>query len=361
MFLPAGKRGRRNSLYCPMPAIVLGAMLICASRAQSTELRLLFRDETGAPVRVSKAELLLVAWGTTDRIELKTNETSLLLLLDPEWLRSRWPDPFQEQEKVYLYLQAPGYVAMRSDSFLWLGAHGDPFGDMVESVKLSFPGGRRATLQPGDNALLEVIFRKPVPRYLRILDDDRNLISGVRVSSYMFWSRSNHCGVPSGADRLQRSLSDGEGRVQLPDGDFEYMLELEKDFYYPRAQGGSYHVTPDIPRLFLNLEAEETTIIMHRLELRPLEMRVTRNGEPVAGLMLCGMLAGCPCGACSGGVARGRSGPDPTSDREGNLLIPEFYSEEWERVYFLDKDGKILWEADPQKWPKTGTIHVELK
>ncbi len=90
-------------------------------------------------------------------------------------------------------------------------------------------------------------------------------------------------------------------------------------------------------------------------------MQVTRNGEPAAGLRLIGRLAGCPCGACSGGVSRGRESSEPASNREGILVIPDFYPEEWDSVYFLDKDEKIIWEADPRKWSKTGIIRVELK
>jgi hypothetical protein len=110
------------------------------------------------------------------------------------------------------------------------------------------------------------------------------------------------------------------------------------------------------------LKAAETTIVLHRLELRHLELEVTRNGVPVAGFVLMGTLAGCPCGACSGDVTRGRHDTTPKTDNNGVLRIPEFYPEEWEKVYFWSaEEQKIIWEADPDQWPKTGRIQVKLK
>ncbi len=94
--------------------------------AEGTELRLRFKDEQGEKVRLSKAELLLVAWGAADRLDLETRGEDLVVPLDGSWLRSRWPHRFMDMEKVYLFLQADGYAAVRSHPFLWIGAHGPP-------------------------------------------------------------------------------------------------------------------------------------------------------------------------------------------------------------------------------------------
>ena len=49
------------------------------------------------------------------------------------------------------------------------------------------------------------------------------------------------------------------------------------------------------------------------------------------------------------------------TDANGNFQIPDFYPEEFERVYLLDDENKEIWSEDPRKWPSTGTIRVELK
>ena len=92
-------------------------------------------------------------------------------------------------------------------------------------------------------------------------------------------------------------------------------------------------------------------------------MRVTTNGKPVVGQVLLGRVAGCPCGACDGPVAlRGTTKTNHTkTNKKGIIRIPDFYPEEWEMVFFVDDKGKGIWEADPTKWPRNGTIHVELE
>ena len=73
---------------------------LLVGRAEATELRLRFKDEQGEKVRLSKAELLLVAWGATDRLDLETRGEDLVVPLDESWLRSRWAHRFMDMEKV---------------------------------------------------------------------------------------------------------------------------------------------------------------------------------------------------------------------------------------------------------------------
>ena len=60
------------------------------------------------------------------------------LQLDSDWLRSRWPEIFDYQEGVYLYLQAPPLTSVLSHQFKWLGSGGHP-----GPVKIAFPGRRQ--------------------------------------------------------------------------------------------------------------------------------------------------------------------------------------------------------------------------
>ena len=48
------------------------------------------------------------------------------LQLDSDWLRSPWPEIFDYQEGVYLYLQAPPLTSVLSHQFKWLGSGGHP-------------------------------------------------------------------------------------------------------------------------------------------------------------------------------------------------------------------------------------------
>ncbi len=56
------------TLFCNFVVSLVG--LVFASSAAATELRLCFKDEEGQPVELYKVELLLVAWGVADRVEL---------------------------------------------------------------------------------------------------------------------------------------------------------------------------------------------------------------------------------------------------------------------------------------------------
>lgn len=335
--------------YSSIVAVWLSGLFLSGAAA-GTELRLRFTDEQGQAVRLSKAELLLVAWGDAQRLELETDGPLLVLQLDESWLRPQWPR-FQGMDKVYLFLQAEDYVPIRSEAFLWIGAHGPPHGPRVGSTVIAFPGGRNVTLKEGDALELTLAFRKPKKRFLRFIDDKGEPVPGVEIESYMFWSRSNHCGRLTGGDLLGETVSDQEGRAPIPDGDFEYIFLLKKRRYALEDPQG-FRYTPTLLGLVTYLNAETTTVEMRRWRKRPLEMRVTQNGAAAAGQVLFSWIAGCPCGACWGPLA--------TTDKLGIIHIPEFYPEEWRFVYFEDDAGKTSWQTSPAEWPSTGIIEVEI-
>lgn len=317
----------------------------------AADLRLRIRNEEGQAVRLTKAEILLVAWGDTARLDLLPAGRSLTVKLDEAWLRSRWPERFSDMMKAYLYFQADGYAAVRSDPFLWLGSHGPPFGPPVTVCEIKFPRGKKITLRERDSAEMELVMRKPRPKTIRLVDDDGNPAVGIPVNSYMFWSDSNHCGHLSGADLLGRSKSDLQGRVVIADGDFEYAIELERGRYTLKSPG-AVPILP--PRLLTFLDSSETIVKLHRWVRRTLDLRLSRNGMPVPGQVLVGRLADCPCGACAGQIGG-------VSDSQGMIRIPEFYPEEWEYVFFENQRGQLIWKADPRQWPKDRTIEVDLR
>lgn len=297
--------------------------------------------------------------GGTGGLKLAIGEP-LVLPLDTEWLRSRWPERFQDMSAVYLYFKADGYTAIRSEKFLWIGSHGPPFGPRVNEAEITFIGRKPVIVTEGQSAEIEVVFRRPKERFLRLIDDEGKPVPGVKISSYMYWSDENHCGGLSGADPIGSSESDQDGRVAIPDGDFQYAFVFEKRLYVLNEPDAWPYLPP---RLITYLSKPETTLKMRRWQQRPLEMVVTANAKPAAGLIVGGCLAGCSCGACCGQLAQ-RSLDKTTrtkTDGNGKFQMTDFYPEEFERVYLLSAEDKEIWAEDPRKWPSTGVIHVELK
>jgi len=198
-----------------------------------TKLEMTLKDVKGNAVSFAKAELLLVAWGETKRLELPTEGNQLMLSLDEEWLTSQWTRPLSNMIAGYLYIQADGYASVRSEPFLWIGAVDIESGKAkrVSELKINFPDGSGITVPEGENRKSKLVLRKPQARYLRFIDDEGKSVSGVSVTSSMFWSASNHCGFLNGVDLLDESVSDAEGRVLVPDGDIEYVFELQKPHY----------------------------------------------------------------------------------------------------------------------------------
>ena len=205
-------------------------------------------------------------------------------------------------------------------------------------------------MQAGDGAQLGIVFHRPRPRFLRVVDDQRNPIPGVKVKSYLFWSDSNHCGSLAPDHFLGEGMSDQEGRVRVPDGDFEHAFLVSKPLFVLRNAEGHGR---NPPHLITRLMAEETTVPMHRWRRRPLEMRVARDQKPVAGQVLLGRLSGCPCGTCSGPLAE--------TDPEGRIRLSDFYPEKYDEVFFQDAAAVRIWDADPTEWPGTGVVNVELE
>ena len=119
------------------------------------------------------------------------------LQLDSDWLRSRWPEIFDYQEGVYLYLQAPPLTSVLSHQFKWLGSGGHP-----GPVKIAFPGDQEVVVAEGDQASATISLRPKAPRRLRIVDTNGVPPPGIAIDSFMFWSQSNHCAALAGTEPL---------------------------------------------------------------------------------------------------------------------------------------------------------------
>ena len=319
------------------------ATALCGGIHGATTLDLGFVDTSGRPVALAKAELLLVAWGATERIELETTGDGLRLVLEPDWLRTRWPGRFDDQEGVYLYLEAPPLAAIRSYRFPWPGAKGD-----AGTTVIAFPRNQVAVVERGAKAQRTVVFRAKTVRRVRLVDTDGVPRPGAVIDACMFWSRSNHCGVLAGCDPLGRHAADADGWLEIPDGDFEYALELGRELARDHVFVAGGQAAGK--RLVTELTRPETELVVYRHPVRPLAMRVRRGDEPAVGLVLNAHTADCPCGACSGPLA--------TTDEEGRIDLPGFRPGRWEWGWLQDGEGEI-WRTVPTTWP-VGAIEVGI-
>lgn len=310
----------------------------------ATKLRLRLRGATGEPVAFSKAVLFVAAWGETDSQEFATADDLLVLPLEEDSVRSYWPWTVGDLWHEYrLYIEADGYVSMMSKPMSFIGMETRP--GLATQVVVEFHNRPKVTISEGETVEAVLTMRRPQSRYLRFVDDDRKPVSGVGVTSHMFWTNANHCGIPT-ATLLADGVSDEDGRVLIPDGDFEYAFELSKPFYHLRdwdKDGPMYLVT--------YLSDHETAVELHRLQKQSLEMIVQKDGTPLSNETLFGHWIGCPCGLCAAEIA--------TTDENGRISVDDFYPEEWAFIYFRAKE-KLTWEADPKLFSGGEVIEVEL-
>jgi hypothetical protein len=228
---------------------------LCAA----TEIYLSFQNSEGQKVQLSKAELLLAAWNYTGRIPLSITDDKLDLFLDSDWLKKNWPDQenhFRDLEKVYLYLQAPGYAPVCSVPIPWMGSTSN---DQEKGVLILFPGGKPLPMMKHQLAELKVTFHRPRSKFLRFIDIKGKPLEGVRVRSFIFWSNSNPEGWLEGAEPLADGNSDSRGKIQVPDGDFVHAFLIKREGYVLKEPDQN---SKDSSLIIRALKSKDTTIIL---------------------------------------------------------------------------------------------------
>lgn len=317
-----------------------------------TELYLRLKNAEGEPVPFSNAELFMEAWMITDSLKLTTEGNLLMLSLEEDSVRSYWLEHAQDRiaqhswHDYLLYIEADGYVPVLSRPMYFVGTETWVDGPATQVV-VEFPNGPKAEVSRGETQEIELTLREPQSRYLRFVDDNQMPVPRVEVKSYMYWSSANRCGVLMGANFLAEGISDEDGRISIPDGEFEYALEFQKPFYYLKEPVYGYPM-----RLITYLSGQETVVELHKLRRQPLEMSVRKNGEPLANETLFGQWNGCACCARWQHIA--------TTDENGRISLEYFYPEEWDFIAFLDEEGEFAWDADPKQFSGTEIIQVEL-
>ncbi len=219
------------------------------------------------------------------------------------------------------------------------------FGGLLDSATIEFPENPPMDISAGEKRIFNLQVRNPQNRYLKLIDDQGNPVPDARVSTFVFHEAENHCGVIS-ESHLADGVTDSKDLVSIPDGDFEYDLNIRKPYY--ALKESSY-----FDRLITYPQAEETMVRLHKLSRRPLDMVVTRGGAPAADMELRGDLAGCGC--CYGyTIAR--------TDEHGRIQLGGFYPEQWYLLFFRDEHDHQLWEAEPKDlFRRPGKTIVILK
>jgi hypothetical protein len=281
-----------------------------------------------------------------------TTDSDLLVLSVEKDLASP-PDPGRPYPASWefsrLYLEADGYAAVQSEPIPFDEDWADEY-NRANQVEIEFPNVPSVIESRGTTREIEIILREPGERYLCFVDDDRKPVAGFKVSTYLYFSRSNHCAVPMGERLLAEGTSGRDGCLVVPDGQFEYRFDFESG---PYERAGFDFLENGGPWELVSYLSDRVTVIsLHKWRKQPLEMFVTRDGVPAVNETLAGWHVACTCWCGDEPIAE--------TDKNGRISLREFYPEEWESVsiFFGPQIGKV-WEADPKRFPIDQVIRVD--
>lgn len=322
----------------------LAGITLVAAPASSQQLTLVPTDSSGRTVEAASVEVLLVAWGGTLRVPIPRTATGYTVTLTDRWLHQQWPERARDVTAAFLYVRADGHASARSAAFTFLPdslAAPDP-------VRVSFTRGS-ARVERQRSATLRLRLDPVSVRRIMLEQADGRPAAGVPVAAYMYWSSANHCGVLAGADSLAAARTDANGTISVPAGDIEYAFVLGDTRWMFEAQREQALFRG---RLIRRITEPETRLRVVRMAEVDVELRITRAGAAVPGLVLRAWVADCPCGACDG--------PLGTSDASGRIVIRGFMPEEWERTELVDEAGVVRWRGRPLDWRRGGVIEIEI-
>jgi len=272
--------------------------------------------------------LLLVGWGWTDQIVLPGDGGSMVSLnFDSPELRSAIAQ--KKPTDVLLFVHAKDMVPVMSERFTWPGPGSGP-------ITVSFRNRASTTVANAAVVQMAVVLNRPSARIVRFLDDADKPVGGLKVSAAIFWANDNHCGRVSGAEPLLTGVTDNEGRLNVPAGDFKYVFEMpppDVDPGYAFTNPDDADVLPSYVTVYLD---ESETVIRVRKEWQSIHLRVYAGDKPLAGAVFSG---GTNLGLCGAGWAEAG-----VSDDNGDAIIGHFQNE----ILCLANSSEILWKADPK-------------
>jgi hypothetical protein len=317
---------------------------------QRTELVIRAVDETGAPVRLTRADVYVGSWGGGTVSRLGHEGGAVRIGLDRAAACSLEPALCANHPvfSARLLLAAEGLAPISSDLFEWMKEPASP-NDRPPPITIRFPGAAPLSVSAGTRRDVTLKFRRPQARTLRLVDRGGRPVPDARVTVKNFHADTNHMGFFEGDRLLENQRTDARGALTIPDGDVVYGIEVHKPHWEivrpaPRTWPNQFRQRIDGPLL---------AVVMRRHAQRPLLLTFQRGGVTVANLDVHACVV--PCG---GGGCCGRLG---TTGKTGDLRVNDFYPEEYDRVYVPAKndESKSIWEIDPRK-PRTGRTIVNL-
>src|SRR5689334_24043491 len=99
----------------------------------------------------------------------------------------------------------------------------------------------------------------------------------------MFWTRRNHCGVFEGQALRESEAPDRDGRLAIPDGDFDYGVSIFG------AAGFVFDQESVFYQRIVKLDGPITTVPVHRLDRRTVTVEITDGSRPIAGAQIVGV------------------------------------------------------------------------
>jgi hypothetical protein len=298
------------------------------SALAATSMTLRFRTADGEPARVTRAELLVTAWGVSEEQPLPVRDD--VVVLDLEATRPEFADRFAD-ERGYVYIEADGHVPVISQAFEWPSAERD-------AVIIDFRRGRERIVRFGESASLDVVLQKVQPRSIRVIDQANRPIAGLEIAVALNWNAPNHCGFLNGRKDLATRVTDSRGILRVPDVDGTYALTIiERRTVFVDA-------TTDFGQIVTPLTDTETTLEVRRYERHGLTMEVLQDGKAVSNAVL---WADMGLGAC--GASHTILG---VSDTAGRVEVREYYPEEWRNFWLCVNDTPVWVQHDLPLPPK---------
>jgi hypothetical protein len=319
-------------------AIVTLLTLVIHSRATAqTTVAVTFQGAAGEPVPITSAQLMVTAWGTSERHDLPF--AGNVVHLDLDATRPNFADHMSDTRGV-VYVKADGYAPITSQAFAWPGKN-------TASV-INFRNSQLVLVAKGNTARLSVTMRRPIPRRIRLVDESGRAVAGIRLEAGAYWRSPNHCGFLAGRDVLVTGETSADGTLEVPDVDGAHAFQLQARLTKFSERSDDGWPGMDLVRV---LTSAETTLQVHTYRRQPLALEILNNGTPLPGAVLWSDMALGVCGAGSGTLA--------TADAGGRIQVDDFYPEFWVR-YGICADHKPVWVTvkDGQRLPQKIDVAV---
>ena len=247
-------------------AAVLLSLATAVQSGGATTLRLSFRGPDGETIRPDRVTLLLDWYGGSEREAIPVSGDVATLNLDA----ARFGDTRNRpNEPSRILIEAKGYASLLSEPFGWPG--------QPAPAAIQFRD-QAVAIREAETRDLRLTMRRPQPRSLRFVDQFDVPVAGASVSVYMFWTRQNHCFVFEGEPIVDTAKTDRLGRLAVPDGDFDYGVDVFG------ADDIVFDQEPVFYEKIVKPTGPETSIAVHRFNLRSVTIEVVARDQPLEGL-----------------------------------------------------------------------------